>query len=317
MAPSRRLAVVAIGGNSLIQDKDRLSIPNQYEAAALTAHHIADMIDGGWNVVVTHGNGPQMGFILRRSELSIHEVSPVPMDYAGADLQGAIGYMFVKAFRNEFHRRGIRREPVAVVTETLVDRDDPAFKDPTKPIGSHMDEARAKDLAAQQGWVVKDDAGRGWRRVVPSPIPREIVDYRAIEQLVRAGFVVIGCGGGGVPVVKTDAGELEGVEAVIDKDLASSLLARSIGADLFLLSTGVERVAIDFNTPRQRWLDRMSVSEARRYYAEDQFDKGSMGPKIQALCEYLEGGGQEGLITSPANIGRALAGETGTRVVPG
>ena len=165
MASDKKLAVVAIGGNSLIRDKDHLTIADQYEAVALTVHHIADMIEAGWNVIVTHGNGPQMGFILRRSELSIHEVAPVPMDYAGADLQGAIGYMFVKAFRNEFSRRGIRREPVAVVTETLVDRDDPAFKDPTKPIGSHMEEAHAKALAAELGWVVKDDAGRGWRRV--------------------------------------------------------------------------------------------------------------------------------------------------------
>ena len=163
---------------------------------------------------------------------------------------------------------------------------------------------------------MKEDAGRGWRRVVPSPAPRKIVDYRAIEHLARAGFVVIGCGGGGVPVIEDENGELCGVEAVIDKDLASSLLARSIGADLFMLSTGVERVAIDFNTPRQRWLDRMTVAEARRYYAEDQFDKGSMGPKIQALIEFLEAGGAQGLITNPANIGRALAGETGTRVVP-
>jgi len=163
---------------------------------------------------------------------------------------------------------------------------------------------------------VKDDAGRGWRRVVASPAPRKVIDYRAIEHLARADFVVIGCGGGGIPVVEDDDGQLQGIEAVIDKDLASSLLARSIGADLFMLSTGVERVAIDFNTPRQRWLDRLSVSDARRYYAEDQFDKGSMGPKIQALCEYLEGGGKEGLITNPANIGRALAGQTGTRVVP-
>ncbi|MGO8797645.1 MAG: carbamate kinase [Roseiarcus sp.] len=316
MASEAKLAVVAIGGNSLIRDSDHLAIPDQYQEVAVTARHIADMIEAGWNVIVTHGNGPQMGFILRRSELSIHEVAPVPMDYAGADLQGAIGYMFVKAFRNEFRRRGLTREPVAVVTETLVDRHDAAFKDPTKPIGSHMDEAKAKTLAAAQGWVVKEDAGRGWRRVVPSPAPRKIVDYRAIEHLARAGFVVIGCGGGGVPVIEDENGELCGVEAVIDKDLASSLLARSIGADLFMLSTGVERVAIDFNTPRQRWLDRMTVAEARRYYAEDQFDKGSMGPKIQALIEFLEAGGAQGLITNPANIGRALAGETGTRVVP-
>src|SRR5215469_16976220 len=169
MASNKKLAVVAIGGNALIRDKSHLSIPDQYNEASITAHHIADMIEAGWNVIVTHGNGPQMGFILRRSELAIHEVDPVPMDYAGADLQGAIGYMFVKAFRNEFKRRGIAREPVAVVTETLVDLADPAFANPTKPIGSHMDEARAKALAAQQGWVVKEDAGRGWRRVVPSP----------------------------------------------------------------------------------------------------------------------------------------------------
>jgi carbamate kinase len=249
--------------------------------------------------------------------LSIHEVAPVPMDYAGADLQGAIGYMFVKAFRNEFRRRGLRCQPVAVVTETLVDGNDPAFKDPNKPIGSHMEEGRARELAARQGWVVKEDAGRGWRRVVPSPIPKKIVDLDAIKTLASAGYVVIGAGAGGIPVVEDDEGNLRGVEAVIDKDLASSLLARTIGADLFMVSTAVERVAINFNKPNQKWLDRITVSDARRYYAEDHFDKGSMGPKIQALVDYLEAGGKEGLITNPENIGRALAGETGTRIVRG
>ena len=312
MGADNKLAVVAIGGNALIRDRDHQSIPDQYDAAALAVHGIADMIEAGWNVIVTHGNGPQMGFILRRSELAIHEVAPVPMDYAGADLQGALGYMFVRAFRNEFHRRGIVREPVAVVTETLVDAADPAFKEPTKPIGSQLDEATAKALATVQGWTVKEDAGRGWRRVVPSPLPRRIIDHQAIAHLARAGFVVIGGGGGGIPVVADADGMLRGVEAVIDKDLASSLLARSIGADLFVLATGVERVAIGFNTPRQRWLDRMTVGEARRHYAEDQFDRGSMGPKIQALIEFLEAGGKQGLITNPANLGRALAGESGT-----
>ncbi len=258
-----------------------------------------------------------MGFILRRSELSIHEVAPVPMDYAGADLQGAIGYMFVKAFRNEFRKRGIARRPVAVVTETLVDRDDPAFKAPSKPIGSHMEEAAAKRLAAQQGWVVKDDAGRGWRRVVPSPAPKAILDLDAIRSLADAGYIVIGCGGGGIPVIRDEAGDIHGIEAVIDKDLASSLLAREVGADIFVVSTGVEKVAINFNRPNQRWLDSMTLSEAKRYYAEDQFDKGSMGPKIQALIQYLEGGRGRGVITNPANIGRALAGETGTSILPG
>ncbi|WP_288049327.1 carbamate kinase [Acidiphilium sp.] len=316
MTPESKLAVVAIGGNALIRDRNHQTIPDQYEAAELTVRGVADMIDAGWNVIVTHGNGPQMGYILRRSELSIHEVAPVPMDYAGADLQGGLGYMFVRAFRNEFSRRGIAREPVAVVTETLVDANDPAFKNPTKPIGSQMDEGAAKALAAQQGWTVAEDAGRGWRRVVPSPQPLRIVDYRAVAHLARAGFVVISCGGGGIPVIKDAEGMLQGVEAVIDKDLASSLLAQAIGADLFVLATGVERVAIGFNTPRQQWLDSMTLAEARRYDAADEFDKGSMGPKIKALIAFLEGGGKQGLITSPEALGRALRGETGTLVVP-
>ncbi len=316
MPSTKGLALVAIGGNALIRDKNHVSITDQYDQAAITAHHIADMIEAGWNVIVTHGNGPQMGFVLRRSEISIHEVSPIPMDYAGADLQGAIGYMFLKAFRNEFRRRGIERKPVAVVTQTLVDRDDPAFKNPSKPIGSHFDEAVAKKLAAQQGWVVKEDAGRGWRRVVASPVPKKIIDYQAIESLARAGYLVIGCGGGGIPVIEDTDGNITGVEAVIDKDLASSLLARAIGADLFMVSTSVDRIAINFNKPDQRWLDRMTVSEAKRHCADDQFDKGSMGPKIQALVEFLEAGGKHGLVTDPPNIGRALAGTAGTLVVP-
>ena len=317
MPSTKGLALVAIGGNSLIRDKDHLTIPDQYDQAAIAAHHIADMIEAGWNVIVTHGNGPQMGFVLRRSEISIHEVSSIPMDYAGADLQGAIGYMFLKAFRNEFRRRGIEREPVALLTQTVVDANDPAFKDPSKPIGSHFDEAHAKKLAAQHGWVVKEDAGRGWRRMVASPVPKKIVDYQAINNLARAGYLVIGCGGGGIPVIEDTDGNITGVEAVIDKDLATSLLARTIGADLCVLLTGVERVAINFNKPDQRWLDRMTVSEAKRHCADDQFDRGSMGPKIRALVEFLEAGGKHGLVTNPPNIGRALAGKAGTLVVPG
>lgn len=315
MSSKRNLAVVAVGGNALIRDKDHLSISDQFFEASRTARHVVDMVEAGWNVVVTHGNGPQMGFVLRRSELSIHEVAPVPMDYAGADLQGAIGYMFVKAFRNEFRRRGLDRQPAAIVTEVLVDHDDPAFADPTKPIGSHLDEARAKELAAQQGWVVKDDAGRGWRRVVASPRPKRIVDLDAIRSLVEAGYLVVACGGGGVPVVEDADGSLGGVEAVIDKDLASSLLALALDADLFLVATAVERVAINFNRPTQRWLDRVSLSEAKRHLADDQFDKGSMGPKVEAMIAYLEAGGRAGMITNTENIGLALAGKTGTRFV--
>ena len=315
MTAANKLAVVAVGGNSLIRDKQHESIQDQSEEAAITAHYIADMIEAGWNVVVTHGNGPQMGFVLRRSELSLHEVPPVPMDYAGADLQGGIGYMFLKALYNEFRKRRIDRKAVAIVTQTLVDRNDPAFADPSKPIGSHMDEQTARLLASRHGWVVKEDAGRGWRRVVPSPLPKTIVELAAINVLARSGYVVIACGGGGIPVVKDAEGNLVGVEAVIDKDFASSLLASEIGAELLLVSTAVEKVAINFNKPDQQWLDRMTVAEAKRHFADNQFDMGSMGPKIQAVIEFLEGGGGMGLITNPPNIGRALAGETGTFIV--
>jgi carbamate kinase len=315
MGTSDKLAVVAVGGNALIRDKDHESIPDQSREAAITTHHIADMIAAGWNVVITHGTGPQVGFILRRSELALEEVPPVPMDYADADLQGGIGYMFLKALYNEFRKQKIDRKAVAIITQTLVDRNDPAFADPSKPIGSQMDEETAQRLARRQGWIVKDDAGRGWRRVVPSPQPKTIVELEAINLLARSGFVVIACGGGGIPVVQDEEGNLIGVEAVIDKDLASSLLARGIGADLLLVSTGVEKVAINFNKPDRRWLDRMTVAEAKKHYTDDQFDRGSMGPKIQAVIEFIEGGGRTGLITNPENIGRALAGETGTFIV--
>jgi carbamate kinase len=311
---SGRLAVVAIGGNALIRDRDHESISDQYAMVEGLAAEIVGMIHNGWNVVITHGNGPQVGYILRRSELAIAEVPPVPMDYAGADIQGAVGYMFVKALANAFRRARIRREPVALVTQTVVNRDDPAFAAPTKPIGSHMDEARAKQLAAQYGWLVREDAGRGWRRVVPSPRPQRIVEAGVIRELAWSGFVVVACGGGGIPVIEDAQGDLCGVEAVIDKDLASSLLARTMGADMLILPTGVEKVALDFSKPTQRWLDRMSLAEAKRHLAENQFDAGSMGPKIAALIDFVGGGGRLGLITNPPNVVRALRGETGTRV---
>ncbi len=314
--PAGGLAVLAIGGNALIRDGKHESIPDQYEMVCALALDVAGMLEAGWNVVITHGNGPQVGFILRRSELSINEVPPVPMDYAGADIQGAVGYMFVKALRNEFRRRGIRRQPVALVTQTIVDRNDPAFSNPTKPIGSHMEETRAKTLAAKYNWTVREDAGRGWRRVVASPKPQAIVEMDIIRHLAGGGYVVVACGGGGIPVIEDGEGDLKGVEAVIDKDLASSLLARSLGADALVLPTGVEQVALDFNKPAQRWLSRMTLAEARRYLAENQFDAGSMGPKVTALIDFVSGGGGLGLITNPPNVARALRGETGTRVVP-
>jgi carbamate kinase len=313
--PSDALLVLAIGGNALIRDRRHESIPDQYAMVCALADEVAAMIDAGWRVVVTHGNGPQVGFILRRSELAIAEVPPVPMDYAGADIQGAVGYMFVKALHNAFRRRGVEREAVAVVTQTVVERSDPAFANPTKPIGSHMEQARAQALADKYHWTVREDAGRGWRRVVPSPRPKAIVETEVIRSLAREGYVVVACGGGGIPVVEDENGDLRGVEAVIDKDFASGLLAHELGAEALVLPTGVEKVAIDFNKPTQRWLDRMTLAEARRHMADDQFDKGSMGPKVAALVEFVARGGRLGLITDPPNVTRALRGETGTRVV--
>jgi carbamate kinase len=311
----RKLAVVAVGGNSLIREKGRQTIQDQYDAAVETCKHIAGMIEQGWDVVITHGNGPQVGFILRRSELARHELHEVPLDYCGADTQGAIGYMFQRALHNEFKQRGIRKQAATVVTQVLVDKDDPAFQSPSKPIGSFMDEAAALEKREREGWNVVEDAGRGWRRVVASPLPKQIVERDAIHSLIAQGFVVISSGGGGIPVIENE-GELIGVEAVIDKDFAGSLLANSIGADLLLISTAVEKAALNFGKPNQQWLDRITLAEAAKYLAEGHFAKGSMGPKVQAIIWFLQRGGKQALITNPENIERALKGETGTWIAP-
>ncbi|MCJ7668674.1 MAG: carbamate kinase [Anaerolineae bacterium] len=308
-----KVAVVAIGGNSLIKDKDHQTVPDQFAATRETCVHIADMIEQGWEVAITHGNGPQVGFILLRSELASQLLHAVPLDSCGADTQGAIGYMIQQSLGNEFQKRGIKKPVVTVVTQVVVDRDDPAFENPSKPIGPFYDEAKAKGYRDEEGWHVMEDAGRGWRRVVPSPIPRRIVEQEAIKALIGLGFVVIGVGGGGIPVVEED-GSLRGVEAVIDKDYASGLLATGIKADLFLVSTAVEKVALNYGKPNQVDLDRMTLSEAKRFLHEGHFPPGSMGPKMKAVIKFLKEGGKEALITSPENLARALRGETGTRI---
>ena len=310
------LAVVAVGGNALIKDKAHQTVQDQYEAAVETMGHIVGMIEMGWDVVVTHGNGPQVGFILRRSELASHELHEVPLDYCGADTQGAIGYMFQQILHNQFLAKSMDKNAVTVVTQTIVDREDPAFKNPTKPIGSFMEEAQAREKIKTEGWTMVEDAGRGWRRVVPSPIPQRIVEADAIQSLIRAGFVVVAVGGGGIPVIETPDGNLVGVEAVIDKDFGSSILASMINADLFLISTAVEKVAINFNKPDQKWLDKLTTSEAKQYIEEGHFAKGSMLPKIQAILKFMELGGRQALITDPEHIMEALQGKTGTWIVP-
>ncbi|HMZ06033.1 MAG TPA: carbamate kinase [Anaerolineales bacterium] len=314
-----KLAVVAVGGNALIKDDKHVTVEDQEVALRETAVHITDMIEAGWNVAIGHGNGPQVGFILRRSEIAakaegMHEV---PLDVCGADSQGAIGYEFQQALRNEFLKRKINRKAVTLVTQVRVDNDDPAFKKPTKPIGSFMNEAEAKRRETEMGWSVVEDAGRGWRRVVASPLPKEIIEFDAVKTLIDSGQIVITVGGGGIPVIAREDGELVGTAAVIDKDFASSLLAQALKADLFLIATAVEKVAINFGKPEQKWLDKMTVAEAKAYLEEGiHFAKGSMAPKIQAAIWYLENGGKEALITNPESIGRALRGETGTHIVP-
>jgi carbamate kinase len=315
MIDTKPLVVIAIGGNALISDADHKSIEDQSNAAEGASRHIAEIAEKGWNVVVIHGNGPQVGFILRRSEMALSEVSPVSMDYADADTQGAIGFMFQRALFNEFRRRGSDRKAIAVVTQVLVDRNDPAFSQPTKPIGSHMDEAAAKRCGAEQGWVVREEPGRGWRRVVSSPRPQRIIDLDAIRTLISDDFIVIACGGG-IPVVEDSDGALHGVEAVIDKDFTAGLLARTLGANMLVIATEVDRVAINFDRPDREWLACMTVSDAKRYFDEGHFPEGSMGPKIRALIDFVETGQGRGLVTNVSNLKKAFDGEAGTFIVP-
>jgi carbamate kinase len=315
MATAPRTAVVAVGGNALILDKQHEDVGSQVAAVEETCKHIADMIERGWNVIVTHGNGPQVGFILRRNELAAHEVHSTPLDVIGADTQGAIGYMISRALDNEFARRGIQRSAAAVVTQVLVDRNDPGFKNPTKGIGGFTTKENAEKFEAE-GWMVKEDAGRGWRRMIASPIPLKIVELDAIKTLIANDFIVVGVGGGGIPVIEDEQGRLKGVFAVIDKDRASALLAAEMEVDVLLISTAVEKVAINFNKPNQQWLDKMTLSEAKQLYAEGHFLSGSMGPKIEAMIAFLEANPNgKGLITDPPNIANALDGKTGTWLV--
>ena len=311
-----RTVVIAIGGNSLIADDSHQSVADQYHAAAQTCVHIASMLLAeDLRLVVTHGNGPQVGFILRRSELAAPELHMVPLDSCVADTQGALGYHLQRALRNEFRRRGVQRTPATLVTQVLVDSHDPAFAKPNKPIGSFMTDEQAELHRVKDGWDLVEDAGRGFRRVVASPAPKAILELDAVKALLDAGFVVVAGGGGGIAVVEGADGSLTGASAVIDKDLASSLLARELGAELLIISTAVEKVCLDFGKPTQRAVAAMTLAEAKQYITEGHFKPGSMLPKMQAVVSFLEGGGKEALITDPAHLAQALRGETGTRIV--
>jgi len=318
MAEKKKVAVVAIGGNSLIKSKQHQTVQDQYKAAQETSTHLVDMIEAGWDIAVGHGNGPQVGFILRGSEIAhkVEGMHEVPLDVCGADSQGAIGYSLQQTIHNELKKRGIDKPAATVITQVRVDANDPAFQAPAKPIGTFMEEDEAMKRKEELGWDVVEDAGRGWRRVVASPIPVEIMELEAIKALIASGTVTITVGGGGIPVIESEEGVI-GTAAVIDKDFASAFLANEINADLLLISTAVEKVALNFGKPDQVELDQMTVAEAKKYLDEGtHFAKGSMEPKIKAIVKFLEQGGKEAIVTNPENIGRALKGETGTRIIP-
>ncbi len=310
------LAVIAIGGNSLIRDASHMSVLDQYCAAGETSHHIAALVKAGFRVVVTHGNGPQVGFILLRSEIAKDKLHQVPLESCVADTQGAIGYQIQQTLENELRRLKIWKPAATVVTQVVVRVSDPAFAEPTKPIGPFYTEADARAHAERDGWVVREDAGRGWRRVVPSPKPREIIEEPVIRALLEQDVIVIAVGGGGIPVVRERGGLLRGVPAVIDKDAASSLLARNLDADVFIISTGVDHVCVDYGKPTQKPIHQMTVAEARRYLKQGQFPEGSMRPKIVAGIDYLTKGGRLVIITQPHLLEEAVAGRAGTRMVP-
>jgi carbamate kinase len=339
-----QLAVCAIGGNSLIKNPTRASFQDQYQTACETARSLADLAAGGLRLIVTHGNGPQVGFMLIRSHLSRNRLPEIPLDACNALTQAEIGYMLQMALKNEFRARGIDREVATIVTQVLVDADDPAFRNPSKPVGPFYTKREAMVLKKELNWVLQEDAGRGFRRYVPSPEPREIIERPEIETLVKASVIVIAVGGGGIPVVEAknsdqvtkwpsgpvkgpnppldhlttrplDHSSLHGVAAVIDKDLASGLLATKVGAELLVISTSVEKVFLDYNQPNQTGLDLVKLADAEKYARAGQFPAGSMGPKIDAALRFLRAGGEQVVITDPAHLSAAVAGKAGTRIV--
>lgn len=310
------LVVIAIGGNSLIKDPEHMDVLDQYSAAGETAHYIVPIIKKGYRVVVTHGNGPQVGFILLRSELARDVIHQVPLANCVADTQGAIGMQIAQALQNEMRKQGVKRDVVALVTQVVIDESDPSFQNPSKPIGPFMSEDEAQERAAKDGWIIGEDAGRGWRRLTASPEPLEIIELRAIRTLLDSGMLVIAAGGGGIPVIFRTDGEMRPRPAVIDKDAASCLLANRLGAETFIISTDVDKVALNFGTSDELELDRMTVAECKQYLAEGRFAAGSMRPKIESAVKFLEQGGKKVIITQPQNLRADLDEIYGTHIVP-
>ncbi|WP_448379417.1 carbamate kinase [Fervidobacterium sp.] len=308
----KKLAVVAIGGNAVNRPGEEATAENMMKNLSETARFLVSMLDD-YDIVITHGNGPQVGNLLVQQELAKHVIPPFPIDVNDAQTQGSLGYMIALTLGNELRKRNIQREIAAVVTQIIVDKNDPGFQKPSKPVGPFYSKEEAEKLQQEKGWIMKEDAGRGWRRVVPSPIPLDIVEKNVIKTLVEKDMIVIAAGGGGIPVIQEN-GTLKGVEAVIDKDRASALLAKEIDADILIILTGVEKVYINYNKPDQKALDHLTVEEAKKYLAEGQFPSGSMGPKIEAAIDFVTSTGRECLITDMAVLDKALKGLTGTRI---
>ena len=313
MCLMRPVTVLAIGGNSLIRSKDRSSFADQLATTADTCRHIADIVEAGHEVVVTHGNGPQVGFILIRSHLARNRLPEVPLDACNAQTQAEIGYMIQQSLDNEFKGRGITKPVVTVVTQVVVDAADPAFQNPSKPVGPFYTMGEAARLERELGWVLREDAGRGCRRLVPSPRPMDVVEKPEVESLLSSGAVVVACGGGGIPVIR-DNGTLKGMAAVIDKDLASSLLAGEIGAERLVISTAVDQVYLNYGQANQMALGRVSAREMNDHLGARQFPAGSMGPKIEAALDFLRRGGKEVVITDPDHLAEAMADKAGTHI---
>lgn len=310
------LALIAVGGNSIIKPGTEGTIDQQWQVAEETSAHIVSVIKAGFTVVITHGNGPQVGNILLRSEIARDKLPILPLDVCGADAQGAMGYMIEQQLDRMLKRSGMQKEILALVTQIVVDKNDPAFKKPSKPIGPFYSEADAKHQMAGSGWDMVEDAGRGWRRVVASPKPVAIVEEAGIRTLLAGGTILICLGGGGIPVVQEPDGAYRGIAAVVDKDFASALLAKKLGVDLFIISTGVSQVCLNYGKPDEKRLSSMTIAEAKQYIAEGHFKPGSMLPKIEALIDFVAAGKGEGLITCPEELGEAVQGRAGTRIVP-
>lgn len=310
----KKTAVVAIGGNAVNRPGEKPTAENMIKNLMETAKYLADMLQD-WDIVITHGNGPQVGNLLLQQEAAKDQVPPFPLDVNDAQTQGSLGYMIALTLQNELILRGENRDVVAVVTRIVVDENDPAFKDPTKPVGPFYTEEQARALMESKRWHMVEDAGRGWRRVVPSPMPLDVVEKDIIKRLIEADKIVIAAGGGGIPVVREKDGRLRGVEAVIDKDRASALLAVELDVDMLIILTGVEKVYLNFGKPDQRALDKLTVEEAQKYLDEGHFPRGSMGPKIEASIRFVKETGKKALITDMAKLKEALEGRTGTRIV--